>query len=132
AELKRTPVQDRKVAILLYQYTGELEGLGDAGGLDTPLSVIRILQRLKAEGYTVDDIPETGNDLIHEMIAGLTNDIRYISDDQMKERAAGRVSTAQYRQWFDRLPEKNRKKIAEDWGDAPGTLFQTDGHLFMP
>ena len=132
AELKQTPVKNRKVAILLYQYTGELEGLGDAGGLDTPVSVIRILQRLKADGYTVGDIPETGNDLIHEMIDGLTNDTRYLSDDQVKERAAGRVSAVQYRQWFDRLPEKNRKKIAEDWGEVPGTLFESGGELFMP
>ena len=132
ADLKRTPVQDRKVAILLYQYTGELEGLGDAGGLDTPLSVIRILQRLRAEGYTVGNIPETGNDLINEMIAGLTNDTRYISDEQMKERGAGSVSAAQYRQWFDQLPEKNQKKMITDWGEAPGTLFEAGSELYIP
>ncbi|MDD5186828.1 MAG: cobaltochelatase subunit CobN [Methanoregula sp.] len=132
AELKRTPVQERKVAILLYQYTGEMEALGDAGGLDTPQSVIKILQRLKEEGYTVRDIPENGNDLIHEMIAGLTNDTRYISDEQMKERAAGTVGATLYRQWFDKIPEKNRIKISADWGEAPGTLFETGGELCIP
>lgn len=132
ADLKRTPVKDRKVAILLYQYTGELEALGDAGGLDTPLSVIKILQRLQEEGYTVGDIPETGNDLIHEMIAGLTNDTRYISDEQMKERAAGTVGADLYRQWFEKLPRKNRSKISADWGDAPGTMFVTGGELCIP
>ncbi|MDD5144415.1 cobaltochelatase subunit CobN [Methanoregula sp.] len=132
AVLKRTPVKDRKVAILLYQYTGELDALGDAGGLDTPLSVIRILERLREEGYTVTDIPEAGNDLIHEMIAGLTNDTRYLSEEQMKERAAGTVSADLYRQWFSRLPEKNRKKITEDWGEAPGSLFLTGGELCLP
>ncbi|MDO9036132.1 MAG: cobaltochelatase subunit CobN, partial [Methanoregula sp.] len=132
ADLKRTPVKDRKVAILLYQYTGEMEALGDAGGLDTPISVIKILQRLKEEGYTVGDIPETGNDLIHEMIAGLTNDTRFISEEQMKERAAGTVSADLYRQWFDKLPEKNRKKIASDWGEVPGSVLQTGGELCIP
>ncbi len=132
AELRRTPVEKRKVAILLYQYTGEIEALGDAGGLDTPKSVIDILHRLRDEGYVVDHIPQTGNDLIHEMIAGLTNDTRYISDEQMKERAAGTVSADLYRQWFSRLPEKNRNKITEDWGEAPGTLFETGGELCIP
>lgn len=132
AELKRTPVQDRKVAILLYQYTGETEALGDAGGLDTPQSVIRILERLKEEGYVVDHIPKTGNDLVQEMIGGLTNDTRYISDNQMKERAAGTVGADLYRQWFSRLPEKNRQEIARDWGGAPGTLFETGGELCIP
>lgn len=132
AELRRTPVQERKVALLLYQYTGEIEALGDAGGLDTPQSVIKILTRLKDEGYVVDHIPETGNDLIQEMIDGLTNDTRYISEDQMRARSAGFVSADLYRQWFSRLPEKNRKKITEDWGEAPGTLFETEGELCIP
>ncbi|PKG31823.1 cobaltochelatase subunit CobN, partial [Methanoregula sp.] len=132
AELKRTPARDRKVAILLYQYTGGTEALGDAGGLDTPQSVIDILRRLNEEGYRVDHIPETGNDLIQEMIDGLTNDTQYISEDQMKERAAGTVSAVQYRQWFENLPEKNRAKISADWGEAPGTLFETAGELCMP
>ena len=130
--LKRTPVQDRKVAILLYQYTGEMDALGDAAGLDTPLSVIRILQRLKEEGYTVTDIPESGNDLINEMLSGLTNDIRYISDEQMKERAAGTVSAALYQQWFDKIPGKNQAKISDDWGKAPGTMFEINGELCIP
>lgn len=132
AELKRTPVQDRKVAILLYQYTGDMDALGDAAALDTPRSVVEILRRLKDEGYVVDHIPETGNDLIHEMIAGLTNDTSWMTDEQMKERAAGTVSAALYREWFGKIPAKNQKKIAADWGTAPGELFETEGELCMP
>jgi len=132
AVLKRTPVKDRKIAILLYQYTGETESLGDAGGLDTPKSVIAILQRLKEEGYTVGDIPETGNDLIREMISGLTNDTRYISENQMKERAAGTVGAALYRQWFAAIPAKNRAKISADWGEAPGNVLVAEGDLCIP
>jgi len=132
SELKRTPVQDRKVAILLYQYTGDMDALGDAGGLDTPRSVIGILHRLKDEGYVVNHIPETGNDLIKEMIDGLTNDTRWLTDEQMKERAADTVSTELYRNWFARIPAKNRAKISADWGDPPGELFETDGQVCIP
>ena len=130
--LKRVPVEDRKVVIFLYQYTGEMDALGDAGGLDTPQSVIGILHSLKDLGYFVEDIPETGNDLIYEMIAGLTNDTRWISKEQMKERSAGFVSIEFYKEWFEKIPEKNRDKISEDWGNAPGELFEVDGQLCIP
>ena len=36
----------------------------------------------------------------------------------------GRVSAALYRQWFDKLPEKNKKKITEDWGKAPARCLR--------
>ncbi len=132
AELGRTPVQDRKVAILLYQYTGDIDGLGHAAALDAPQSVIGMLHRLREAGYRVDQIPESGDELIKKMIAALTNDTSWMSDVQMKERAAGTVSSALYREWFRKIPEKNQVKIAADWGDAPGELFVSDGELCMP
>ncbi|MBN1431375.1 MAG: cobaltochelatase subunit CobN [Methanomicrobiaceae archaeon] len=132
SELKRAPVEDRKVVIFLYQYTEEMDALGDAGGLDTPQSVIEILHSLKDRGYFVEKIPETGNDLIYEMIEGLTNDTRWISKEQMKERAAGFVSTDLYREWFKKLPQKNQKKMIKDWGKAPGEVFEVEGELCIP
>ncbi|WFN37310.1 cobaltochelatase subunit CobN [Methanomicrobium antiquum] len=132
SELKRVPVKDRKVVIFLYQYTGDMDALGDAGGLDTPQSVIEILHHLKDEGYFVENIPEDGNALIYEMIAGLTNDTRWMTKEQMKERSAGFVSADLYRQWFLKIPQKNQKKISEDWGEAPGELFEYEGELCIP
>lgn len=131
-ELKRTPVRDRKVVILLYQYTGELEALGDAGGLDTPQSVVGILHKLKEQGYTVDHIPATGNELIEEMIAGLTNDTRWMTAEQMKERSADLVSTRLYHEWVGRIPEKNQEKMIADWGAAPGEVLMSGGELCIP
>lgn len=132
SNLKRTPVSERRVAILLYQYTGDLDTLGDAGGLDTPQSIIEILRHLKDAGYHVDHIPKTGNDLIAEMINGLTNDTRWITEAQMKERSAGFVSADLYKEWFARIPEKNREKMSADWGEPPGELLETEGQLCIP
>jgi cobalamin biosynthesis Mg chelatase CobN len=50
--MKRTPVDQRKVAILVWQYTSD--GLAAAAGLDTPKSIIDILRRLKEDGYTAN------------------------------------------------------------------------------
>ncbi|MFA5294811.1 MAG: cobaltochelatase subunit CobN [Methanoregulaceae archaeon] len=132
AEIRRTPVRDRKVAVLLYQYTGETEALGDAGGLDTPQSVVGILRRLRDEGYTIDHIPEDGNALIEEMIAGLTNDTRWITEEQMEERSAGSIPGTLYKEWFSRIPSKNRDRMCADWGEPPGGLFEKDGALCIP
>lgn len=130
--LKRTPINERKIAILLYQYTGETEALGDAGGLDTPQSVIGILQKLKDAGYVVDHIPETGNELIEGMIAGLTNDTRWISEKQMRERTADLVSPLQYQEWFSKIPTKNQEKISADWGPIPGEVLVAGGDFCIP
>lgn len=132
ARLRRTPPEDRKVAILLYQYTSEIEALGDAGGLDTPQSVVGILQRLRDEGYRVDHVPKDGNALIAEMVAGLTNDTRWISGDEMKKRAAGLVPGDLYKDWFRRIPGKNRDEMCRDWGEPPGQLFEREGDLCIP
>jgi Cobalamin biosynthesis protein CobN and related Mg-chelatases len=130
--LKRTPIKERKIAILLYQYTGETEALGDAGGLDTPQSVIGILQKLKNGGYIVDYIPETGNELIEGMIAGLTNDTRWISEKQMRERTVDLVSPLHYQEWFTKIPMKNQEKISADWGPIPGEVLVADGDFCIP
>lgn len=130
ASLKKTPVQERKVAILVWQHG--LDGLADAAGLDTPQSIIGILQHLQNEGYQVDHIPETGKDLMEEMIAGLTNDTTWISKEQMRDRSVGLVSTQLYNHWFSRIPEKNQHKICADYGPTPGEQFEIDGELCIP
>ena len=132
SELKRTPRSERKIAILLYQYTGEMDTLGDAGGLDTPQSLVEILEHLENEGYLVDHIPKDGNALIDEVIHGLTNDIRWITKDQMKERSIGFVDSDLYTEWFSQIPEKNQKKITADWGKPPGELFEIEKKLCIP
>lgn len=44
SRLRRTPVSERKIAILIYQYTGDTDTLGHAAGLDVPASVIETLR----------------------------------------------------------------------------------------
>jgi len=123
AVLRRTPVSEKKVAILLYQYTGESDSIGGAFGLDSPESVIEILKRMKDAGYHVDYIPETGNEVIGELIKGLNNDRNWISPEEMEKRAAGKVSDEKYAEWFSGVPSEPAEKICRDWGQPPGELF---------
>ncbi|MDD1725014.1 MAG: cobaltochelatase subunit CobN, partial [Methanospirillum sp.] len=132
SRIRRKPAGERKVAILIYQYTGDTDTLGHAASLDTPQSVVEMLRYLKESGYRVDHIPADGNALIQEMIRGLTNDVRYLSPEQVRKRSPGFVTSSQYREWFERIPRKNREKMTADWGEPPGELFRSDGELCMP
>jgi cobaltochelatase CobN len=66
-KLKDTPISERKIAIILANYPNKDGRIANGVGLDTPASCLEILKALKEEGYTVTDIPETGEDLIEEL-----------------------------------------------------------------
>ena len=62
--LRHIPVSERKVAVILHNYPPKNSNIGSAAGLDTPESVLRLLRDMKAEGYTIDTVPETSADLM--------------------------------------------------------------------
>ena len=132
AVLSRIPVNQRKVAIILYQNPPRRDSLGGAYGLDTPQSIVRILEGMRDHGYLIDEVPEDGNDLISRMLSGLANDEDWLSAREMRKRAAGVVKRDDYKGWLAKVPERNRTEMVRDWGEAPGSLFEVDGDLVMP
>src|SRR5215210_1432047 len=63
--LGRTPNAEKRVAILLSNYPTKHSRVGNAVGLDTPASAIRLLREMGEVGYGVDGAPEEGDALIH-------------------------------------------------------------------
>lgn len=63
-ELHQTPVADRKLAIILYGFPPGYGAVGTAALLNVPRSLLNLLQALKAEGYTVGELPDDGEALI--------------------------------------------------------------------
>ncbi|QYJ05480.1 cobaltochelatase subunit CobN [Nocardioides panacisoli] len=51
ARLRRTPNADKRIAVMLSAYPTKHSRVGNAVGLDTPVSAVRMLRRLRAEGY---------------------------------------------------------------------------------
>lgn len=82
-------------------------------------------------GYKVDHVPPDSRALMDDLLATATNDRRFLTDEQI-EQAAGKVSAAEYRQWFDRLEPETREQLTKDWGLPPGDVFNYDGHLLVP
>ncbi|HEY2428683.1 MAG TPA: cobaltochelatase subunit CobN, partial [Acidimicrobiales bacterium] len=103
ASLRRVPPAERRVAIVLSAYPTRRSRIGNAVALDTPASVIALLHALRAAGYRVDRIPDSGDELMAELADGLTYDREALTPAQVG-RAAGRWPAAAYRAWWDTVP----------------------------
>ena len=112
--LRQTPAAERKIALILANYPNRDGRLANGVGLDTPASCIEILKALQQAGYQVGEIPETGEELIASLTAGVTND----PEGQHLRYPQQQLSVEEYRQYFATLPEDVQKAIGERWGEA--------------
>ncbi|WEV78554.1 cobaltochelatase subunit CobN [Janibacter cremeus] len=138
ARLRSTPPAQRRVAVVLSAYPTKHSRLGNAVGLDTPVSTVRLLRAMREAGYDLgegcvgmDPLPEVdgeapdttcGNALVHELIAAGGQDEEWLTQEQV-EGAQVRIPADRYREWFDRLPDELRGAMTEHWGEAPGEVF---------
>ncbi len=129
ARLAGTPNSDKRVAIMLSSYPTKNSRVGNAVGLDTPASAVRLLQAMRAAGYDLGDgFPEDGDTLIHTLIAAGGYDTEWLTEQQLSA-APARVSLARYRQWLDALPQSFTRSVTDQWGEPPGELYTDDGDL---
>ena len=129
--LRHIPVSERKVAVILHNYPPKNSNIGSAAGLDTPESVLRLLRDMKAEGYTIDTVPETSADLMDVVTSHMTND-RSMLTDELLASAEGRLSSDDYKAYFGTLPEDTQVAMIKSWGEAPGDVFVYDDEVIIP
>ncbi|MFW0873900.1 cobaltochelatase subunit CobN [Rhodococcoides corynebacterioides] len=132
ARLRHIPAADKRVVLMLSAYPTKHARIGNAVGLDTPASAIRMLTLMREHGYDVG--PETGDDavpglaardgdaLIHALIAAGGQDADWLTAEQLEGNPI-RISAARYRRWFATLPDDLREGVVEHWGEAPGSLY---------
>ncbi|MQY11041.1 Aerobic cobaltochelatase subunit CobN [Streptomyces sp. RB5] len=146
ARLRHIPNGRKKLALVLSAYPTKHARIGNAVGLDTPVSAVRLLRRLRAEGYDLgadNDVVRVleragregdsaaGDALIHALIAAGGQDEDWLTGDQLTD-AHVRVTGAQYARWTADLPAGLREEMVRAWGEAPGSLFVDDsGHLVL-
>lgn len=144
ARLRRVPQQDKRIALVLSAYPTKHARIGNAVGLDTPVSAIRLLRRMRDEGYDLGtDNPvvaildadgtdsEAGDALIHRLIASGGQDEEWLTEAQLTD-AHVRITKAQYDTWTDDLPAELRDAMVQTWGASPGQLFVNDsGELVL-
>ena len=112
-KLVQTPIQERKIALILANYPNRDGRIANGVGLDTPASCLKILQALQESGYKVTDVPQDGDDLIRCLTAGITNDPESKQIRPVKQQ----LSLEDYQQYFQQLPETVQKEITERWGE---------------
>jgi cobaltochelatase CobN len=140
ARLRHIPAAQRRVAIVLSAYPTKHSRIGNAVGLDTPVSVIRLLRALRAEGYDLGapgEIPGTGrldpvegehpdttagNALIHALIAAGGQDPEWLTAEQLSGQPV-RIPAQTYRRWLTGLPADLVEAVTDAWGEAPGDVF---------
>lgn len=138
ARLRHVAPSERKIVLMLSAYPTKHSRVGNAVGLDTPVSAVRLLRAMREQGYDLGapgDIPgldleddtEAGNALIHALIAAGGQDEEWLTQVQLTESHV-RIPAAQYEGWFDGFHPDLRDAMREAWGPAPGKLFVNYDH----
>ena len=110
--LATTPPHQRRLAIVLANYPTRNSHLANGVGLDTPASVAACLGWLAEAGYSLaGELPADGDQLIHKLTLGRSNDPRSLPLAPM-----ARLPLGAYETWFARLPAPARQAVLERWG----------------
>jgi cobaltochelatase CobN len=125
ALLKHRPNAEKRLALVFTAYPTKHSRVGNAVGLDTPASAVRVLDALRDAGYSLTEYPDNGDELIHRLIAAGGHDVEWLTEEQLAA-APARVPLAGYRTWFDELEPRLREAMLSAWGEPPGSLY-TDG-----
>ena len=110
--LANTTPKDRKVALILANYPNKDGRIANGVGLDTPASCIKILEALQQSGYTVTNMPKTGEELIQRLTTGITND----PESRASRPTYQSLSVAEYQQYWNTLPATVQQGITDRWG----------------
>ena len=122
-KLRQTSPSDRKIALILANYPTRDGRLANGVGLDTPASCIEILNALKLAGYHVENIPESGKELIQLLTTGVTNDPEGWTLRNVRQS----LTLEDYQIQFDQLPIAVQTGIQTRWGLPEETAFPIPG-----
>ncbi|WP_375570777.1 cobaltochelatase subunit CobN [Ahrensia marina] len=101
AKLRDTSASEKRVGIVLANYPTKTSRIGNGVGLDTPASVGLFLGAMEEAGYQVGDAPRSSDDLMALLLS---------------KRSRERLSLADYRAFYDALPETVRRQVTDRWG----------------
>jgi cobaltochelatase CobN len=129
ARLRHTPARKRRIAVMLSAYPTKHARIGNAVGLDTPASTVKLLAELDKAGYDIggpDGLPGVaaadGDALMHALIAAGGQDENWLTEDQLSANPV-RIGADAYGRWFAAQDPELKAAVTEHWGPPPGDLF---------
>ncbi|MEU7924179.1 cobaltochelatase subunit CobN [Micromonospora sp. NPDC049107] len=132
ARLRYVPNADKRIAVVLSSYPTKHSRVGNAVGLDTPASAVRLFAALAEAGYDLGGTPPPtdGDALIHALIAAGGHDVEWLTPDQLAA-AEARIPGQTYRRWFEAVPVELRERMRQHWGEPPGELYTDGGDVVL-
>ncbi|PZO11341.1 MAG: magnesium chelatase subunit H [Leptolyngbya foveolarum] len=120
ARLRKLPRADKKLAITVFSFPPDKGNVGTAAYLNVFGSIYRVMEEMKVKGYTIEDMPETPEELMQAVI----HDAR-AQFNSPNLNIAHKMSVAEYEEL---TPYSER--LEENWGPPPGQL-NTDGQNLL-
>ena len=110
--LSRKNNSQKKVGCILANYPTQDGRIGNGVGLDVPASTVNILNSLLDAGYTIEDLPNHGDELIRRLQASVTNNL-----EQMDlKHCLQSIPIPEYLKYFYQIPEANQTAVINRWG----------------
>ena len=125
--LGRLPNHDKRVALILANYPTRDGRIGNGVGLDTPAAALNILRALQHEGYPLAPLPDTGTELIHALLGGVTND----PDGRDQRPCHQSMAMDEYLAAFQALPEANQQAVIQRWGTPDSDPMCRGGRMMV-
>jgi magnesium chelatase subunit H len=107
--LRRTPLERRKIGIVIFNFPPNQGNTGTAAYLDVFVSLHRLLKKMRAAGYKVENLPETVDGLREQITQG--NGAQYGQPANVSDYFPARY-------YEDYTPEY--REIERAWGPSPG------------
>jgi magnesium chelatase subunit H len=117
--LRKTAREDRKLAIVLFNFPPNSGAVGSAAYLSVFASLHNTLKALKAGGYDVE-VPATAEDLRLRLIEG--NAARFGTDANVHHRIPAEDHIRR---------ERHLSEIEGQWGPAPGKVLSNGSSIFV-
>ena len=143
ARLRHLANADKKIVVMLSAYPTKHARIGNAVGLDTPASTLKVLHALHNAGYDLGDVTaipgfaayaaaERDGDaeartaaadaFMHAIIDAGGQDPDWLTEKVMAANEL-RLPADVYAEHFETLPLDLRETMIDHWGEAPGSLY---------
>ncbi|MDI9408922.1 MAG: cobaltochelatase subunit CobN [Candidatus Pacebacteria bacterium] len=119
--LRRTPVNHRRIALMLANYPVRDGRIGNGVGLAVPESLYAILHQLESNGYTIQNSFDSAQSMMESITNGATNSLK-------SERKRGIFyPLEQYQLALNNLPATTVAAVTARWGAPESDPYLVKG-----